>query len=120
MKSSNFKSIDEYISTFPKNVRLVLEELRQTIKKAVPEAEETISYQMPAFRYKGMLVYFAAYKKHIGFYPTSSGIEAFKKELSKYKSSKGAVQFPIDKPLPLTLVAKIVQFRLKEKLERKK
>lgn len=98
----------------------MLEELRQAIKLAAPAAEEVISYQMPAFKYHGVLVYFAAYKHHIGVYPTSSGIAAFKKELSVYKGAKGSVQFPLDKPLPLALIKKIVKFRVKENLEKRK
>ncbi|MGB8217096.1 MAG: DUF1801 domain-containing protein [Candidatus Methanoperedens sp.] len=114
-----FKTIDEYISTFPKNVRDILEKLRQTIKKSAPEAEETISYQMPAFKLNGKnLVYFAAFKNHIGFYPIPSGIEAFKKELSPYKQGKGSVQFPIEKPIPYDLVKKIVIFRVNENPEK--
>lgn len=115
----HFKTIDEYIKTFPKEVQAILEELRQTIRKAAPEAVETISYQMPAFKLNGNLVYFAAYEHHIGFYPTSSGISSFKKELAPYKSSKGAVQFPLDKPIPFDLVTKIVEFRMKENLRKK-
>jgi uncharacterized protein YdhG (YjbR/CyaY superfamily) len=112
------KNIDEYIATFPKDVQKILEELRTTIRKAAPEAEEVISYQMPAFKYHGMLVYFAAYKKHIGFYPTPSGIEAFRKELAVYEAAKGSVQFPIGNPLPLNLISKIVKYRVKENLAR--
>lgn len=108
--------IDGYIAAFPVNIQHILEELRSTIKKAAPAAEEKISYQMPAFEFKGILVYFAAHKNHIGFYPTSSGVEVFKKELSGYNYSKGAIQFPLDKPLPLSLITKIVNFRVKENL----
>lgn len=115
-----FSSIDEYICLFPKDVQASLETLRQTIRKAAPKAEEVIGYQMPAFKQNSVLVYFAAFKNHIGFYPTSSGIEAFKKEISKYKNSKGAVQFPIDKKLPLGLITKIVKFRVKEDLAKRK
>ena len=115
-----FKTIDEYIKTFPEDVRSVLEKMRQTIRKAAPEAEEVISYQMPAFKQNGMLVWFAAYKNHIGFYPRTSGIEAFKKELSLYEGAKGSVQFPIKKPIPYDLVEKIVIFRRKENLEKKR
>ena len=119
MKTTRIPSnIDEYISNFPYQIQKKLEELRATIKKAAPEAEEKISYQMPAFNLKGILVYFAAYTNHIGFYPTSSGVDAFKKELSSFKSSKGTIQFPIDKPLPLDLIKKIVIFRIKENLKR--
>ena len=115
-----FQNIDEYISLFPKDVKTMLESLRQTIRKAAPKAEEVISYQMPAFKQNSVLVYFAAFKNHIGFYPTSSGIAAFKEEISKYKNSKGAVQFPLDKKLPLGLVTKIVKFRVKEDLAKRK
>jgi len=112
------KNISEYIATCPKNVRSMLQQLRTTIKKAAPKADEVISYQMPAFKYYGVLVYFAAYKNHIGFYPTSSGIAAFQDEFSDYKWSKGAVQFPVDKPLPLNLISRIVKYRVKENLEK--
>jgi uncharacterized protein YdhG (YjbR/CyaY superfamily) len=115
-----FGTIDEYIKTFPPDVRKILERLRHTIRKAVPEAEEVISYQMPAFKLKGNLVYFAAFKKHIGFFPTASGVAAFKKELSDYATSPGTVQFPLDKPIPYDLVTKIVLFRKKENLAKKK
>ncbi len=112
------KDVDEYISRFPREVQRILEEVRATIKKAAPGAEEVISYQMPAFKFHGVLVYFAGYKKHIGFYPTSSGIEAFRKELSIYKGAKGSVQFPINSPLPLNVISKIVKYRVRENLER--
>jgi uncharacterized protein YdhG (YjbR/CyaY superfamily) len=115
-----YKTIDEYIKTFPVDVQNILEKMRQTIRKAAPEAIETISYQMPAFKLNGNLVYFAAHKNHIGFYPTSSGIEAFKNELSPYVWSKGAVQFPTNKPIPYDLVSRIVQFRVKENLAKRK
>ncbi len=118
-RRQHFKTIDEYIGTFSKDVQVILEEMRQRIRKAAPEAKEAISYQMPAFKLNGNLVYFAAYEHHIGFYPTSSGIAAFKKELSPYKWSKGAVQFPLDKPIPYDLVTKIVEFRVKENLNKK-
>ena len=114
------KDIDEYIAGYPKETRKSLEQLRATIKKAAPKAEEIISYGMPAFKLNGMLVWFAAHKKHIGFYPRVSGIESFKKELSIYKGSKGSVQFPLDKPLPLGLITKIVKFRVHENLQRTK
>lgn len=117
---TKFQNIDEYISLFPKDVKTMLESLRQTIRKAAPKAEEVVSYQMPAFKQNSVLVYFAAFNNHIGFYPTSSGIAAFKEEISKYKNSKGAVQFPLDKKLPLNLVAKIVKFRVKEDLAKRK
>ena len=117
-KKTGFTSIDEYIATFPKNIQEILEKLRATIGKAAPDAEETINYQMPTFTFKGNLVHFAAFKKHIGFYPTPSGIEKFKKELSVYQGAKGSVQFPLDKPIPYGLISKIVKFRVKENLER--
>ncbi len=109
-----YNSIDEYIATFPKDVQKILEELRAVIKAAAPEAEEKISYQMPTFALKGNLVHFAAHKNHIGFYPTPSGIQAFEQELSAYDSAKGSVQFPIDKPMPLELISRIVKFRVAE------
>jgi uncharacterized protein YdhG (YjbR/CyaY superfamily) len=114
------KTVDEYLEPFPPGVRNALEKLRQTIKAAAPKSEELISYMMPAYKQNGVLVYFGGYKTHIGFYPTSSGIEAFKKELSVYELSKGTVRFPIDKPLPLGLISKIVKFRLKETEAKKK
>jgi len=112
-----FTSIDEYIATFPEEIQKILEELRATIKAAAPEAEEKISYQMPTFALKGNLVHFAAWKNHIGFYPSSSGTQAFKHELSIYEGAKGSVKFPIDKPLPLDLISKIVKFRVAENLK---
>jgi uncharacterized protein YdhG (YjbR/CyaY superfamily) len=114
-----FKTIDEYIFAFPKNVQIILEEMRQAISEAAPEAEEAISYGMPAFRHKGILVYFAAFKNHIGFYPTSSAIEAFKEKLSDYETSKGTVRFPINEPIPFDLVKEIVKFRVRENLSKK-
>ncbi|HYU88674.1 MAG TPA: DUF1801 domain-containing protein [Candidatus Bathyarchaeia archaeon] len=115
----HFESIDEYIKTFPPDVQKTLEKMRRTIRKAAPEAEEAISYQIPTFKLNGDLVYFAAFKKHIGFFPTSSGISAFKKELSKYKTSRGTAQFPLDQPIPYDLVTRIVLFRKKENLGKK-
>ena len=112
------KTIDEYISLFPDDVQKILQEMRLTIRKSAPKAEEAISYQIPTFKLNGNLVHFAAFKSHIGFYPTSSGITAFQKELSQFKSSKGAVQFPINKPIPFDLVRKIVKYRVKESLRR--
>lgn len=111
-------SIDEYIAACPKDVQKMLKEIRATIHAAAPEAAEKISYQIPTFYLKGNLVHFAAFKDHISFFPTSSGIQAFKKELSIYKGAKGTVQFPLDKPLPLKLINKIVKFRVKENLAR--
>ncbi|MBE2197209.1 MAG: DUF1801 domain-containing protein [Anaerolinea sp.] len=110
------KSIDEYIAGFPPDVQEILEKIRITIRKAAPDAEETISYQMPTFKLKGNLVHFAAFKKHIGLYPTPTGIEEFKDELSAYKNAKGSVQFPLDKPIPFDLISRIVAFRREENL----
>ncbi len=111
-------SIDQYIEQFPAPVRKKLAELRALIRKLVPEAEEKISYQMPCFHLNGNLVYFAAHAKHIGFYPTPSGITAFEKELAGYECSKGAIQLPMDEPLPTALITKIVQYRRSENLAR--
>ena len=115
-----YATIDEYIATFPPEVQVILQKMRQTIRKAAPGAIEAIAYQMPTFRLNGNLVHFAAFKRHIGFYPTPSGIEAFKKEISQYLWSKGAVQFPLDKSIPYDLVDRIVKFRVKENLAKKK
>jgi uncharacterized protein YdhG (YjbR/CyaY superfamily) len=112
--NTEFHNIDEYIAMFPKEVQDKLREMREFIRGTVPEAEETISYKMPTFRLNGILVHFAAYKNHIGFYPTPSGIEAFKDELSIYKHSKGSVQFPLEEPLPFDIIRKIVDYRVKE------
>lgn len=112
IEKNQFSNIDEYISVFPTDVQTKLEELRQVIKNAAPESTETISWQMPTFKLNGNLVHFAAYKNHIGFYPSPSAIIEFKEELSKYKTSKGAVQFPLDKPIPFELIKKIVEFRV--------
>jgi len=114
------KDIDTYIALQPINVRETLEIMRHTISTVAPKAEEVISYGMPAFKYHGMLVYFAAFKNHIGFYPTASGILAFQEDLSPYKNAKGSVQFPLDRPLPLALIKKIVKFRVKENESRHK
>jgi uncharacterized protein YdhG (YjbR/CyaY superfamily) len=115
-----FKTINEYITAFPTNVQSILEELRQAIRESAPEAEEIISYQMPAFKLNGILVWFAAFKNHIGLYPKTSAIEAFKGELSNYEVSKGTIRFPLDKPIPLDLVKKIVKYRVKENFGTKK
>ena len=117
-KSKDYISIDEYIESFPKEVQEILRKLRVVIKDAAPDAEEKISYRMPTFYQKGNLVHFAAYKKHIGFYPAPSGIQAFKNELSAFKGAKGSVQFPIDKPLPYQLIGKVVRFRVAENLRK--
>ncbi len=113
-----FSSIDEYISTFPQDVQCRLKELRQAIKEAAPDAKEAISYQMPAFKLNGNLVWFAAFKNHIGFYPTASGIEAFKEKMTAYETSKGTIQFPQNEPLPIDLIKEIVRFRVKENLKK--
>jgi len=118
--STKFKTVDEYISTFPAGIKTILKELRKTIKQAAPQAEELISYNIPAFTLHGRFDYYAAYKKHIGLYPIPSAIRAFQKELSDYKTSKGAIQFPLDRPIPFGLITKIVKFRVKENLEKGK
>jgi uncharacterized protein YdhG (YjbR/CyaY superfamily) len=118
MKNS-LVTIDEYIAGFPENVQNYLQQMRNTIRKAAPSAEETISYAIPTFKLNGNLVHFAAFKNHIGFYPAPSGIEAFRKELAPYPGAKGSVQFPLDKPLPLNLITRIVKFRLEENLRSK-
>lgn len=108
------QTIDEYIAAFPPDVQAILQKMRETIRKAAPKAEEKINYQMPTFVLGGNLVHFAAYKTHIGFYPTPSGIEQFKDEIAKYTWAKGSVQFPLDKPIPYALVARITKFRVQE------
>lgn len=115
-KTAGAKLVDAYISKFPKETQRLLTSLRETIRASAPDAEETIKYGIPTLTLNGNLVHFGGYKNHLGFYPSLSGIEAFKKELSVYKSAKGSVQFPLDKPLPLTLVTKIVKIRVKENL----
>jgi len=112
------QDIDEYIQAYPKNVQVLLQKMRLTIRKAAPDAEETISYSMPAFRQHGILVWFAAFKNHIGFYPGASCIAIFKSELSRFKNAKGSVQFPLDEPLPLSLVGKIVKYRVSEQFRK--
>lgn len=114
------KDIDRYISTFPKGTQKILKQVRATIKKTAPNAEETINYGIPTFTLNGNLVHFAGFKNHIGFYPAPSGIKAFSDELSIYKGAKGSVQFPIYKPMPLKLISKIVKFRVKENIENQK
>lgn len=110
--------IDTYIANSPKEIQDTLKKIRSTIKKSAPKAEETINYGIPTFTLDGNLVHFAGFKNHIGFYPTPSGIEKFKKELSAYEGAKGSVKFPLDKPIPYALISKIVKFRVKENLER--
>ncbi|MDD3617856.1 MAG: DUF1801 domain-containing protein [Desulfobulbaceae bacterium] len=115
MKSAQYpKNIDEYIAHFPPDVQEILEQIRAAIKEAAPEAEEAIKYRIPTFVLKENIVHFAAFKNHVGFYPTPSGIEEFKDELSSYERAKGSVRFPVDKPMPLKLIKKIVMFRVKE------
>ncbi|QTH40456.1 DUF1801 domain-containing protein [Cohnella sp. LGH] len=109
-----YGSIDEYIASFPPEIQQLLASVRETIREAAPEATEKISYQMPTYALHGNLVHFAAFKNHIGFYPAPQGIEAFKEELSVYKGAKGSVQFPLDQPLPLALIARIVKYRAEE------
>lgn len=109
-----YRDIDSYIAAYPKDVQTLLKKMRSTLKKAAPKAEEKISYGIPTLTFHGNLVHYGAFKTHIGFFPASSGVSAFKKELSKYKTSKGTIQFPLDKTLPLTLVTKITKFRVKE------
>jgi uncharacterized protein YdhG (YjbR/CyaY superfamily) len=118
--NKQYQTIDEYIKTFPDNVKAILEKIRWSIQKTAPEATEAISYQMPTFKLHGNLVHFAAFKNHIGFYPTPSGIESFKEELSPFKTSKGAIQFPLDKPIPFDLIEDIVLFRVNENLAKVK
>src|SRR5215207_1340702 len=116
-EKKKFQAVDEYIKTFPEDVQIILEKIRQTIRKVAPESAEAISYGIPTFKLKGRdLVYFAAWKNPIGFYPMPSAAKAFKKELSEYKQGKGSVQFPLDKPIPYDLVKKIVIFRIRESL----
>ncbi len=112
-----FNNVDEYIESFPEETQEILKQVRNTIRRAAPDAEETLSYGMPAYKMYGKpLVYFAGYKKHIGFYATPAGHSEFASELSKYKQGRGSVQFPIDKPLPLDLITRITKFRVQENL----
>jgi uncharacterized protein YdhG (YjbR/CyaY superfamily) len=110
--------IDAYIAGFPKDVQEILEKIRKTIQEAAPDAEETINYQIPTFTLEGNLVHFAGFKRHIGFYPTPTGIERFKNELAAYEGAKGSVKFPLDQPIPYDLISRIVAFRVQENLER--
>lgn len=113
-----YRSIDEYIAAFPDDVQAILQSLRATIRAVAPEAEERISYQIPTFMLHGYLVHFAAYKEHIGFYPTSSGVQAFAHELADYEGTKGTIRFPLSRPLPMDLIRRIVAFRVAENLAR--
>lgn len=120
MAKTNFQSVDKYIAAFPKNVQKILEDVRQIIKEVIPKAEELISYQIPTFRLNGSyIIYFAGWKNHISLYPVTDEIkEKFKKEISSYKTSKGTIQFPLDKPIPFSLIKRIVKYKVKENLEK--
>jgi uncharacterized protein YdhG (YjbR/CyaY superfamily) len=120
MKSIRAKNIDEYIAAFPKDIQKILKEIRATIRKTAPDAEETIKYDMPSFEQNGILVSFAAFKNHIGFYPAPREVEAFKKELAAYEGAKSTLKIPLDSPPPLTLIRKIVKFRVKQLSEKRK
>jgi len=114
-----FKTIDEYIASFSPDVQVILQQVRQAVHKAAPQAQEVISYSMPAFKQDNILVWFAAFKNHIGFFPKVSAIEAFRDKLSDYKTSKGTLQFPLNKPMPIKLIEEIVRFRIKEEQSEK-
>lgn len=118
MNSDSVATIDDYIAGFPDHIQAILQQIRMIVREAAPEAQETIKYQMPTFTLQGNLVHFAAFKNHIGFYPTPTGIESFQKELSVYKGAKGSARFPLDQPIPFELIRKIVAFRVEENLER--
>ncbi|MBN2046734.1 MAG: DUF1801 domain-containing protein [Anaerolineaceae bacterium] len=118
MKNKIPKDVDEYIAGFPEEIQVILEKIRTVIREAVPEAEEKISYRMPTYAWKGNLVHFAAHSKHIGFYPAPSGIRRFEDEISSYRYSKGAVQFPLDQPIPYDLIRRITVFRAEENLQK--
>jgi uncharacterized protein YdhG (YjbR/CyaY superfamily) len=120
MQATKPETIDAYIAGFPADIQQMLQQIRAAIHKAAPAATEAIKYAMPTFILHGNLVHFAAFKQHIGFYPAPSGIDAFKKELSKYKGAKGSVQFPLDKPMPIALISKIVKYRVKKNVEKQK
>lgn len=115
-----FININAYINDFPEEIQTILEQIRATIQQAAPEAKEAIKYGMPTFVLNGNLVHFAAYKNHIGFYPAPTGIEAFIKELEVYRTGKGTIQFPIDKPIPFDLITKVVKYRIEENLKKRK
>ena len=117
---TKFKTVDEYFSSLPANTRSIMVELRKEIKKIVPEAEEVISYNIPAFKFHGLLIWYAAFKEHVSLFPKTTAIKAFEEELSKYMVSKGTIQFPVNKPIPFGLITKIVKFRVKENLEQEK
>ena len=117
-QKAQFSTVDEYLAVQPNELRATLEQLRKIIKKAAPEAEEVISYQMPAFKLNGILVWYAGYNNHYGFYPTSKAIQVFKDKLTPYEVSKGTIRFPLNKPVPVKLVTEIVRFRIKENLDK--
>lgn len=119
MKASAPKNIDQYIAGFPKSVQEILQEMRAIVRAAAPDAQETLKYRMPTFVLGENLVHFAAFENHIGWYPTPSAIEAFRRELAGYERAKGSVQFPLGQPVPFALIEKMVQFRVKEARERK-
>lgn len=118
--STRFKTVDEYLSVLPENKKSILQKLRRTIKQAVPQAEELISYNMPSFKLHGGLIWYAAWKEHISLYPRTSRMETVIKELSEYEGAKGTIKFPIDRPIPFDLISKIVKFRVRENLEKEK
>jgi uncharacterized protein YdhG (YjbR/CyaY superfamily) len=118
MKGTQARNIDEYIAGFPDDVQKALEEIRSTIRKAAPKAEEAIKYAIPTYVLHGNLVHFAAFKNHIGFYPAPAGIDAFEKELAKYREGKGTIQFPLGEKIPLSLITKVVKFRVKQNTEK--
>ncbi|MEJ7822943.1 MAG: DUF1801 domain-containing protein [Chitinophagaceae bacterium] len=118
METKKYNDINGYIADFPQDIQQILEQIRASIKKAAPKAEEVIKYAIPTFILNGNLVHFAAYKNHIGFYATPSGHHQFEKELSCYKQGKGSVQFPLDEPMPLGLITKIVKFRVRQNLDK--
>jgi uncharacterized protein YdhG (YjbR/CyaY superfamily) len=118
MQSTKFKNVDDYIRRFPKSTQSLLQEIRKLILETAPGVEETISYNMPAYKYHGVLCYFAGYENHVGFYPTGTPIRFFEDELTVYQTSKGTVQFPLNKPIPKSLVKKMVKFKMKENLEK--
>jgi len=120
MDKSSPKSIDEYIERYPKNIQVILQKMRVAIKRAAPAAKEAISYQIPTFKLGGNLVHFAAFAKHISFFPTSSGVAKFKKELEGYETSKGTIRFSLDKPIPYGLISRITKYRVKEVIEKGK
>lgn len=120
MDRTKFKTVDEYFSTLPSRAKKVLKEVRKRIQKTVPEAEELISYNIPAFKFHGLLIWYAAFKEHVSIFPKTTAIKVFGKELSKYEVSKGTIKFPVDKPVPFGLITKVVRFRVKENLEQEK